>query len=252
MVTPRAFLFLYMSKRKGKKNLAFLLIMGILLCGTFVLWRVLDSREQKPITELNPNAIPEGFSGYGIDVSHYQNQINWQLLDDSNGDKISFVYFKVTEGVSLVDKYAERNHDSLKHRQWLRGGYHFYIPGNDPTKQAKHFLANYKPDDEDLPPVLDIENETGTRSKLISDLKIWLDHVKKETGRQSIIYTSYDMYRRFLRDAFPDHYFWVANYSKRQDRFKDERILYWQFSDKGILPGIDGFVDLNYHRHPIE
>ena len=49
---------------------------------------------------------PEKFPVRGVDVSHYQGAIDWQVL---SAQSIQFAYIKATEGSSLVDEYFAQN-----------------------------------------------------------------------------------------------------------------------------------------------
>ena len=79
-------------------------------------------------------------------------------------------------------------------------------------------------------------------------ISAWLKRVEDKTGKRPIIYTSYNIYMNWLSIALPDYHFWVANYSDKVSRFKKDNILHWQYSEKGVINGIDGFVDLNYSK----
>ena len=57
------------------------------------------------------------------------------------------------------------------------------------------------------------------------------------------------LFRKF-KNFFPDHKFWIAAYSKRPNSIIDKRILHWQYSENGILPGIEEDVDLNVSKVP--
>lgn len=225
-----------------------LIILLITVIGGYLFYKKYIEFKYRASTSLEYSSIPEGFDGFGIDVSHYQGQIDWDQFNDSLSKKIGFVYFKVSEGAELTDDTWEYNNQELDRIGILNGGYHFFIPKVDAMKQAINFLSNYTPEQNDLPPVLDVETEILNHNKLIEGVKTWLKHVEDKTGRKPIIYTSYNMYNSILKKAFHGYHFWVANYSRREDRFRDKEILYWQFSDQGILPGIENYVDLNYSR----
>src|SRR3982074_2879946 len=55
--------------------------------------------------------IPENFSIHGIDVSHHQENINWDLVQTMQvkNIKIDFVFIKATEGIGSVDSHFNRN-----------------------------------------------------------------------------------------------------------------------------------------------
>lgn len=225
-----------------------LIVLLILLIGCYLFYQKYIENKFRVSTDLEFSSLPSGFNGFGIDVSHYQGKIDWDLFRDSLQEKIGFVYFKVSEGANIVDETWEVNNKELDRVGILNGGYHFFIPTVDVHKQVDNFLNHYKPEQNDLPPVLDVETEISDKTKLIEGVRTWLDKVKEKSGRQPIIYTSYHMYKNILKASFMDYRFWVASYSRKEDRFTDEDILFWQYTDKGILPGIENYVDINYSR----
>lgn len=238
-----------MSRSRKRKRIRWtsrITLIGIL---GLVAWFTYDQFIKNP--PKNPEGfrpLEEGFHSHGIDVSHYQGKIDWDLLLNHTDTIISFVFCKVTEGKSLVDSQWERNESKLRKRNIPIGGYHFFKPNISGRKQAQHFLFNYMPEQNDLPPVVDVEEEGKSVPELIANVQQWLEYVEEKTGRQPIIYTNYYLYSNLLRKSFPRYKFWVANYSESAERIQDNQILYWQYSDRGILPGIEGFVDLNMSK----
>lgn len=58
-----------------------------------------------------------GFQVHGIDVSHYQGNIDWKMLTHTRQGKfpIHFVFMKASEGGDYGDKAFITNFDSAKH-----------------------------------------------------------------------------------------------------------------------------------------
>jgi len=232
------------KKKTSRKVFAFTVLILFSIPSTYFLYQKI--KPFKAPQKFIP--LPENFKSYGIDVSHHQAEINWDLVFQAPDTLISFVYCKATEGESHIDTQWKTNRKELLSRNKAHGAYHFYLPTISPTQQAKHFLNHYTVHPDDLPPVLDAEIEGESKEVLIEGMKEWLSIVEKQTGRRPIIYTSYILYRDLLKKNFPTYKFWVANYSKKEYRFKDVAILYWQYSDNGKVPGIKGEVDLNFSK----
>lgn len=245
------FLYLTMSKRRKKKSTrritSFLLVLFIGVSAYFVYLHFFIKKIE-PIEFSELPQLPEGFVSYGIDISHHQSEIDWDVFFEQNDSTIQFIYCKVTEGEMLADREWERNHARLFKEKMPHGGYHFFRPSVDPTLQANHFLKHYNHRETILPPALDVELEGESDAALIERMKVWLNIVENTTGKRPIIYTSYNFYSEKFREHFANYKFWVANYSNRTSRFTDERIIHWQFSESGEIPGIKGFVDLNYSK----
>ena len=205
-------------------------------------------KSQLKQTESNQfKTLPASFYSYGIDISHYQGSINWDKVHKGDSS-ISFVYCKATEGLNLIDPQWKQNRESLSDLNIPHGAYHFFRPKSGAREQAIHFLNNYHSKQSDLPPVLDAETNEVTNSELITNMKIWLDLVEEKTGKRPVIYTSYHMYSTFLKAAFKDYKFWVANYSYIPSRFNDDQIIHWQYTDEGKVNGIKGNVDINFSK----
>ena len=223
-------------------------------CGIIALgiWYYYSPIEKKINKNEFIKKIPKGFTSFGIDVSHHQGHINWSLLFNKEDFDtiIHFVYCKATEGNSYVDKKWNYNRKTLNNLGIPNGPYHFFISKEPPRPQVEHFLAIWKKRDVDLPPVLDVENEGFSDKDLRDKMKIWLEEVENKTGMRPIIYTSLNFYETKFKNYFPEYKFWIAAYSQKPNCLNDSRIIHWQYSENGILPGISEEVDMNVSKIP--
>ena len=200
-------------------------------------------------------SFPEGYEVRGIDISHYQERVNWEKLRNASmGDApVSFVFIKATEGEKLFDDNFNRNFANAKRNDIIRGAYHFFVPGVDPRKQADFYLKIAQLEPGDLPPVLDIEKKGDlTPQQLRRDVKLWLDIVEKEYGVKPILYTGYRFKMDYLNtpefDAYP---YWIAHYYVEKLAYKG-KWTFWQHTDCGKVSGIKGFVDCNIFNGSME
>ena len=60
----------------------------------------------------------------GIDVSRFQDSINWKRV--ANNSKVEFVYVKATEGASISDPMYKYNVKKAREAGLLVGSYHVY------------------------------------------------------------------------------------------------------------------------------
>ena len=187
----------------------------------------------------------------GIDVSHWQGDINWNLVKK---DSISFAYIKATEGVDYEDHKFLKNLKEAREAGILTGAYHFCTPSGieDAVKEARHFINVIKEHGGfnvmDLPPVIDIEKNQGLNKKQISEIVIaWVDKVKEEFRVQPIIYSYSYFIREYMDESLKDIPLWLAHYDSRQPPVFSvwKSWLFLQFTDKGRVSGINGNVDLN-------
>ncbi len=186
----------------------------------------------------------------GIDLSHYQSDVDWTKAKASG---VAFAYFKATEGNTYVDKsYAPHSSGATK-AGVLYGGYHFYRPNDDPITQAKHFLSVVTETDGNLAPVLDLEiapNETE-KPDYVSNVLRWLKHVETQTGCKPIVYASPSFWRAHLGHELASYGFWIAEYNAKPKPPKSAPPwLFWQYSQKGHVAGIKGMVDLDVAASP--
>lgn len=200
---------------------------------------------------------------FAIDLSHHNaGEIVWdslRVMIDKKGYStksvnaavdiypVSYVILKATEGNNLKDRKFKKNWSDAKTAGYKRGAYHFFRSSKKPAIQAENFIKTVGHlDSNDLPPILDIEtiHKGCSVSKLNASIKEWLDIVEKHYGRKPIIYSSEsfikDMLDNDIRTGYP---LWVAHYREAQPDRKDWTM--WQFTDKAVVYGIEGNVDLN-------
>lgn len=190
---------------------------------------------------------------YGFDVSHYQNKedIKWDSLTIGNKTiPLEFVVMRATMGNRNADKHFSEFWEQAKKQNLIRGAYHFYRADEDPVIQANNFLENVKLESGDLPPILDIEKipKRKTNKKLIEDLKVWCKIVEETYGEKPIIYTYYHYYKDFLKGEFDDYPLWLANYNDVPTPSPDSDWDFWQFTENGIVHGINTKVDLDIYN----
>ncbi len=203
------------------------------------------------------NSIIWGQNILGIDVSHYQGTINWELV--YNDGKV-FAFCKATEGRTYQDPNFNTYMQNGKNAGLLMGAYHFARPdNNEAIYEADNFVAQAKAyiGPGFLPPVLDLEDppnglhldELYTADQLSSWVKTWLDRVQAQTGVQPIIYTN-AYYTSFLDSSLNIYGLWIAN--PGTDPVEPpvnignwQNWLFKQYSWYGNVNGIDGNVDLN-------
>lgn len=241
------------KKSKGSK-LLFPFIFILLCCAGLFYYYSNDKITRSESIKVKKSAflsmVPNGFESIGIDLSHHQGSIDWdRLFEVARFDTIiSFVYCKATEGTDHVDSRYTEYRKEINKRGIPNGSYHFFSATSDPILQAEHFLKNWEQNDMDLPPVLDVEVEFPDDSLLIRKMSAWLKRVEEKSGMRPIIYTSLNFFESKFSDKFMNHKFWIAAYSRKPDCIEDARIIHWQFSEDGVLPGIDEPVDLNVSK----
>jgi len=198
--------------------------------------------------------IPCDYDVHGIDISHYQEEINWQELYKNKDTEfpLKFIFMKATEGGDLADGNFRQNFDSAKSYGFIRGAYHFFIPSSDARRQAEFYIRNVKLNPGDLAPVLDVETKGKNVEELQRGVKTWLDIVEAHYGVKPILYTSYKFKESYLNaPAFDAYPYWIAHYYVDSVRYSGHW-EFWQHTDIGEVPGIEGEVDLNVFNGKLE
>lgn len=206
--------------------------------------------------------LPAGDWVYGIDISHHQLYVNWDDLKiyvDENGrtvrdksesvssEDVDFVFMKATEGVSYRDGKFSTRWKNAGMTTIRRGAYHFFRPGKDVPAQVSNFISHVGPlSENDLPPVLDIEQTDGCTPAVVNARALeWLKAVERHYGRKPIIYANPEFMRDILdKELLSSYTIWVAHYRVARPFCKGW--TFWQFTDRGHVAGVGvGGVDIN-------
>ena len=195
---------------------------------------------------------PEGYEIHGIDISHYQGEIDWEQLKNAmiEGCPVRFVIIKSTEGASRLDDHFRENFNQVRDYGFIRGVYHFWSNKSSAREQAYYFLDKVHLTEGDLPPVLDIEHKPADKSvdDFQRDVLTWLHIVEDKYHAKPIIYTYYKFKEKYLSaPVFDDYPYWIAHYYVDKVQYQG-KWKFWQHTDAGKLPGIKGYVDFNIYN----
>jgi lysozyme len=236
--------------RNKKRQFRFLYTLAILVAAGglfFMLWRYMHPAHKPKIWTGFGITIPAKYMVHGIDVSRYQNDIDWQYVQamEDQDRRLSFVFMKATESNVCVDSKFERNWQLARENNLRRGAYHFFDPNQDGALQAQFFIDHVALDSADLPPVLDVERMgNATPAALRENLCTWLNLVEQHYGIKPIVYSNLNFYKTNLSGFFEDYPLWLAQYQQDTPTIK-RGWTFWQHSDHGRVNGIDAFVDFN-------
>jgi lysozyme len=195
----------------------------------------------------------------GIDVSKWQGVIDWKAVRAAG---IRFAYIKATDSTNGLDPNFATNWDGAKAAGIVRGAYHYFRPTADAKQQANFFAQTVHMEPTDLPPALDVESDFGNLSvaQIIKAVFTWLTEVEQHMGRKPLMYTRATISDTRLvspSGAVPEwiknYHLWVANYGVKSPLMPKgwDNWLFWQYSNKGNVNGIDGSVDLDWFNGPL-
>jgi lysozyme len=187
----------------------------------------------------------------GIDVSYWQGDIDWHA---ARAGGIQFAFIKATEGGDHLDPKFLDNWYGAKRAGVARGAYHFIYWCRPAHEQALWFMLNVPADADALPPVLDVEwnshsrtcPNTVPREKALQTIRTMLAALETHTGKRPIIYTDPKFHRDVLEGEFPDYHFWLRSVAaKPGEVYRNRAWAFWQFTTTGTVPGVNGKVDRN-------
>lgn len=189
----------------------------------------------------------------GVDVSHYQGNINWKKVRAAG---IQFAWIKATEGTSYIDPKFGANYTGAYKAKVIRGAYHFARPGNSSgAAQAKYFAKHggaWSADNRTLPGALDLE--AGCHGLSQKQMRNWIADFHKtykaKTGRHMVIYTTSSWWKSCtgnwtgLSKKSP---MWVAHWGVSKPAVPHNWSTWtaWQYTSSGHVSGISGNVDRN-------
>ena len=205
----------------------------------------------------NINANSQKFSleqrSYGIDVSHWQNEIDFKTLDSYK--KIDFIIIRAGQGTTLKDRQFERNYSEAKKYNIPTGVYLYAKARNveEARKEATTLVNNLKGKTFELPIYYDVEEHEDLDNTTIMQMVVEFYKIIKLARFKPGLYASkyYLMYKIDLAKIPLDCSIWVASYGKNDGSVPKDTYKYygrfdiWQYTSTGKMPGIVGDVDCN-------
>lgn len=184
----------------------------------------------------------------GIDVSHWQGQIDWNKVKAS-GIKFAILKCGGSDSGFYTDKTFEYNYKECKRVGIAVGAYYFVgkdcITYEAGQADAKRMLSICAGKDFELPLFIDCEAQDAKYKVGITDAIIGFYDVMKASGRNAGVYASaVSGFKDRIEDNRIQHIpHWVAQYNSTCTY--DKPYIIWQKSSKGIVAGISGNVDLD-------
>jgi GH25 family lysozyme M1 (1,4-beta-N-acetylmuramidase) len=199
---------------------------------------------------------------WGVDVSHWQGDIDWQAAADGG---FGFAYAKASEGTYFVDSSFEDMSDGAADAGMYHGAYHFAIPDDSPgDEQAEFFVDNgggWTDDGQTIPGVLDIEWNPNWNDDCYGlskgEMEDWVHDFADEylalTGRAAVIYTSRTWWNLCVdSEEFTVNPLWVADWGSNTPAMPTgwTDYAFWQVDAYGSVPGVGGDCDVDVFNGP--
>jgi lysozyme len=189
----------------------------------------------------------ERFPVQGLDVSHHQGRINWNVLRKGT---YRFVYIKATEGAGFVDPQFSQNREAAIRNGFFVGAYHFFTMNKTGEKQALNFTRIVPRDAYALPPVIDLEfmgnsERHFSKSELVKELNIYISIIEKVYLKKPVLYSTYEFYDFYLSGSFDAYPIWIRDIFHEPKLIAKRPWTFWQYANRAKVEGIETFVDLN-------
>ena len=192
----------------------------------------------------------------GIDVSHWQGEINWSEVAKSD---IAFAMIKAggSDSGFYTDSKFERNYQGAKNNGVSVGVYYFVGPGfvseEDGIADANRFLNIIEGKTFEMPIALDLESTSIDDKVGATEAAIAFCETLENAGYYVVIYGSdlYGFKDRMEIDRLKDYDKWVARYGSEPQYVKEYGM--WQYSSTEHIDGItENSVDKNvaYKDYP--
>ena len=211
------------------------------------------SSEEDGIALLSMDALPDGVTAQGIDVSEHQGRIDWDAVKASG---IDFAILRVGFGApsfgGRVDYQFNRNISECE-RLGIPYGVYVYSYAFDNQQAADeasmviNCLSGHNPR---LPVYYDLEDNSiianGRQTGIALRAQVFCNRISA-AGYEPGIYASLNWFNNILTDSVFkssswDH--WIAQYNSQCDYTGN--YSFWQYKSNGKVPGINGNVDMNY------
>lgn len=187
----------------------------------------------------------------GIDVSNWQGYSNYPKIKESG---IDVVYIKASEGTRYKDPYLEYNYQNAK-ANGLKVGFYHYVTATtveQAKNQAQHFAAVISGKSPDCKLAMDFEEfDEGLSSEQINRIsEAFLQKLEELTKKEVVVYSNLNHSQRVFSPELAKKYpLWLAYYGNYNSLANVQSSWdVWdgvQYTSKGIVPGVNGYVDKN-------
>ena len=203
----------------------------------------------RPAYDNNTPVDPNDDYSYGIDISEYQGNIDWDLVKASG---ISFACLRSTKKNGSVDATFEQNLQACVEKGIDYSCYKYaYAMTHDQARMEADSVINLLKDRK-MPIWYDMEDSSLTTlgKDAIEGIALSFIGECKEAGFEVGIYCNKNWYDNYISDYLKKKFsFWVARYGKNTGQLDEKykptgkNVIAWQYTSKGVVPGIIGYVD---------
>lgn len=241
-------------------------------------WKVMGGGSEDPqsatvraasysyFSDHTPRALDGETLRYGIDVSEWQENINWESVAESG---VEFVFVRLgARGWGYAGRLMKDSsyieHIQGAQEQGLRVGAYFYTQATTEAEAIEEAAFSMKLLEDagltlDMPLVYDFEYAYGTSGytgRLYNANLTWQEQTAlceafcdavEDAGYDSMVYANMSVLKNEL-DPTAFSRVWLAHYTSETWYAGDYE--FWQCADTGYVPGVSGYVDINFWFDP--
>lgn len=195
---------------------------------------------------MKENPYEEGVVTYGIDISKWQGDIDWDTVAQQDLD---FVFVRVGHAERILDPKFQTNMVALNQRN-IPAGVYFYSTATEPIQalaDAQWIIDNMAGYTVSYPVAIDLESDAVSaklsRAQITEIAAVYCSELKK-AGYTPMIYCNEDWAKNYVDFSQLDGVdAWLARYNYLYN--PEYKRTIWQCSETGRLPGIDEDIDVN-------
>lgn len=187
----------------------------------------------------------------GIDLSYHEGTVDWGAVKGN----IDFAIIRAGYGKNNIDTQAKNNIKGCQDNGIPFGLYWFsYAYTVEMAKQEAKYLIEFAKDCVPLMPVyFDFEYDSDRWAmkkgaiitpELLHQMATAFCEELENAGYYVGIYANNDyIVEKYGESIFKTYDLWYARWAVDTP---DRSANLWQYTDKGVVPGINGYVDMNY------
>ncbi|PWI23064.1 N-acetylmuramoyl-L-alanine amidase [Kurthia zopfii] len=176
-----------------------------------------------------------------VDISHHQGNINW-----SQFSKAADLAIIRTQYGSVLEDRQHKTYESQATKYGVPYGVYAYFLATDEADAKVEARDFYKRAGKDAKfYVVDVEEDTSTEKnpkRMRAITSSFIAELRKLTDKKIGIYVGHHTYNQFNLDMSKADFVWIPRYGNLKPAFKHD---IWQYTDKGRIAGVPGYVDLN-------
>lgn len=174
-----------------------------------------------------------------IDVSKWQGSIDWSKVAKT----VDFAIIRTQYGSSVEDTLHKTYEKNAIANNVPFGVYSYSlaVSTSDARTEARNFYNRANKNAKMY--VIDVEEMTSTSGESMRKvINAYVDELRKYTDKKIGLYIAHHLYTKLNLDTSKADFVWIPRYGSTAPSYTYDL---WQYTDRGIVSGISGYVDMN-------